>query len=647
MSDIVSVSDSLYPQAAYSSSLSESTIPLSDSVNVIGGHLQYYESETEMDAVSVSDEVVVTSYRRITKDFVHRLSGPRKLSKDVLHRLSGPRQQSKDIVHRVSNNRLTKDILHRMAVGRHLQKDVVHRLFSAPAEVAVPSAWWSAPPLAGSPGHTSAPEYELAWRTGRLVNEPTYSSRVWTPSHTYDLGEAPNGVQVTHNESGAIRWQLSIEDVNGDYHPRKKGGPYEGVMNSRAYDGDDNFAKKFLFHANYGGADYHIVGIPTDYGHTRRWQNGPIDFNWGGIDISERWFRRAQTSATIRTSRNGATWTNVEAILDICTQLKMACDLSRLRTELIRVQHRQDGRWGDWAQALFDMTNARWIVEGETLVVYQPVYSGPATWRYTKGSLLLEDNLEGQKPQIVNKITGRRANEGGKVAGTVLRMDKFGEYQLSLPPTDGLDWYTPPAQLGIVSDLVFRKNGDVIAVRNVRSGGTWPSFLTNNGPIHGADHVTLTWGAPPSVSVTGDPGYVRFFGASEDGGETATDKTYTVGLKETTSILGSGTDHGYGELPKEMPPNPLFYDSAQVERWGRSYLVENSHDLLPQTFRAHLNHRMRPGDRVEIYDETLNLEEIRHVRQCTHSFNDDPGQRFTRFLTWLYPNPADLNIVKV
>jgi hypothetical protein len=413
-------------------------------------------------------------------------------------------------------------------------------------------------------------------------------------------------------------------------------------MNNHRYDSADQFAKKLIANCVWGGSNYNFVGVPTRYGHARRGA-GPIEFRWGGVDISDRFFRRAQSASTLRSSGSNLLF-NTDLIRDICSRLQMSCDLSMLRPEAIRTQHRQDSRWGDlFQQALFQ--GAEWRVEGETLVCYQTNYSGAATWVYDSKSVVPEENLEADSPQIINQATARRGTEGGANQGATVALLKSGTYPISFnPPVLGLQFRQTPDAVFAVSDVICRNTAGVIvkvlAPRNTQ--GQWPpQFNQSLEPIASA---VFTWGVMfPGQQVTERVGQVQFYGAPDSTGAPQ-DPIHTLTAHCPDSIQGVGQKPGWGLQPIEMPPNPLYYDSAAMGRDLNDFLWKHAFDLKPITNRVFLNHEMRPGDRVMIRDLVLGTNDVRYVEQCTHVFSDDPNTRLTRFKSILYPQ--SINVVQ-
>lgn len=509
-----------------------------------------------------------------------------------------------------------------------------HRIFSAPAEV-LPSGYAS--PVG---------EYDLAWKVG--VGTLGVDLNIKRKNLAdIDLTGIPGSIQITHNESAAANWSLPITDTTGQYHP-KKAGAWNKILNDEAFGSDDTIIKTFQCDLTWGGFDYHFTGVPNKYGHTRSHQTGhKFEFSWGGIDLSAKLYRKAQTAATVRSDRS-QTITNKQALSDLFASYGLRYDIEGLKEIPIHVQHRQDGRPGDWMMALLEATMAEWTVRGETIVCYQPAYNGPAKWKYDSSAAILEDSLSSEASQIVNRVTVRRAAEGGGNGGGATKVECYnfgnGYSQSFNPPLNGFHY--DYSGNGVASDFICRnKLGEVIAVIAPRSLGNvaYPPQLINasGNSVNGIASLSFTWGAANAFvpyDVTGGAGEVEFFGnTGATVGGLITDEhdaVYTVTAEDADSILA------YGLQPLELKPNPLFMRSADAQYFADQYILRKAWDPDPISYRVNLNLAMNVGDRVEIVDDILGITETRYVHQVTHSISDDPGQRFTRFSTILFGTRA-------
>lgn len=527
---------------------------------------------------------------------------------------------------RFSNSQAQWRRAHRYSTTSQRKFSRPHRYSAMPTEVL----------SAGSP----VGEYDLAWKYGVGTLEVDLSVG------GSDLTGVPSSLTITHNESAATTWSIPIEDPTGYYHP-KRSGPWFGVLDNQAFDSGDNIAKKLTAKLTWAGYPYYLVGVPTRYSHSR---NGSprFEFNWSGVDCSIKLYRRSQTMETLRSTR-GAVVTNKQALVTLFETYGIRYDISDLREIPINFQHRQDGRPGDWMQALLDTTMAAWTVEGDTLRCYQPATSGPVKWEYGDDAYIREDQLDGEVSEIVNHVVVRRAAEAstappqgdGADNNNSIKMFSFGNsYSQSFnPPLNGIRWEVSGD--GVASDFICRnKKGEVFAVISPRenSGISYPTFLINAGGsnVNGLASVSWTWGASSPLvplTVTGAAGQITFFGnQGHNVAELVTqeyDQTYTVEAMDSESISR------YGLWKIELRPNPLFMRSEDAQAFANEYIRRKAWDSDPQTFRVNLNLALRVGDRVRIVDPLLGTED-RYVTQVTHQVSDDAGQRYTRFRTILY-----------
>ncbi|TXH52688.1 MAG: hypothetical protein E6Q97_15145 [Desulfurellales bacterium] len=491
-------------------------------------------------------------------------------------------------------------------------------------------------------GGSPVGEYELAWKYG--IGDLEVEMSV----NGLDFAGVPENLQVAHNENGAITWTAPINDPIGKYHP-KRSGTWFGVLDNQAYNSSDELAKTLRATITWGGYPYHLIGVPTHYGHSRA-GSPKFQFSWSGIDISSKLYRRAQTMETVRSSR-GNVITNKQALAQIFAEYGIRYDLADLKEIPINFQHRQNGRPGDWMQALLDTTMAAWCVEVDTLRCYQPATSGPVKWEYGDEAYLREDQLDANVTEVVNHVVVRRAAEAstappqGEPTDTDnnIKMFAFGNsYSQSFnPPLNGIRWEVSGD--GLASDFICRnKDGNVFAViapRGAALGGlAYPTFLLHAGgaAVNGVASVSWTWGASSPLvpfSVTGAAGQIAFFGNQ---GHNVSglitqeyDETYTVESMDSDSI------NRYGLNKIELRPNPLFARSEDAQWFADEYIRRKAWDSDPQTFRVNLNLALRVGDRVRIIDPLLGNED-RYVDQVTHLISDDSAQRYTRFRTILY-----------
>lgn len=517
--------------------------------------------------------------------------------------------------------RVSVDLAARYKSARTVRQDMSHAYWAQPQDVTA-----------------GVSQYEAAW-TG---SEAEPQLQITLTAGGQDLEGAPSGLQITHNESAAARWQLTIMDSTGKYHPHKNGGDWEGVMDAQAFDANDTVTKTFNAAITYAGHNYRFVGVPDAYGHARSWQSRAFDFVWSGIDLSARLFRKAQRLETIRAEREERL-TQIDLLNDLLPRYVGSYSLIGLPPVRVRLQHRQDIRGGDGMQALLDLTMAQWRMRGNTLVCWQPGAAG-RTWRYEGDAIMYEDSLQAQTGQIVNKVIVRRAVEGGKVQGNTRDSDETGtalytfgvQTESFSPPVNALQWRVTGG--GNISDVICRNSqGIIVSVLSATVPALWPTHLVGAAP-HNVASVEYTWGAPPGVLAAGASGTIRFFGAPTDHAEVLPPgepepPAYVVEMPSTDypHDRATASQGKYGLRVHELSPNPLLYGEEEAALWASAFLDRNCEPPDPLTCRVPLNLAMEVGDWVVIEDQVLGTADRRYITQVTHSIYDDPAQRFTRF----------------
>lgn len=570
------------------------------------------------------------SRQGLSGSLLHRYASQLGLSGGLLHRIATQQGIGGAFLHRYQTTNpyepsvISGILRHRYRSAALLSGVLLHRYWSKPADYSPATPGWS--------------DYDRSWQLDNDMPECTILAG------GQDLGDAPSGLQITHNESAASRWQLTLMDSTGKYHPKKAGGDWEGVMTAEAFGEGDAITKTLGVTLVQAGYTYTFVGVPDSYGHARSFQSRAFDFVWSGTDLSVKLFRRFQRLDTIRAERTERL-TQIDMLDDL---LPRYVDSYRLHLTPVRValQHRQDIRGGDGMQALLDLTMAQWRMDGGQLVCYEPG-AGGQTWRYNSEALVYEDQLQAQASQVVNKVTIRRAVEGGRAATRgetggkeATALYDFGQQTESFnPPINGLQWRTTGA--GLVTDIICRnKEGNIVSVLapNPLSNQVWPQHLLGAAGNNVAS-ITYTWGQPnPNVTATAAAGTVQWFGneiphvdVAPPGDPEPPAYTVVMPSDEYPHAAASASQDKYGVIPVEMSPNPLLYGVEEAAEWARRYLDRNCVPPDPQSCRVPLNLAMAVGDWVEITDDTLGIVERRYITQVTHSVYTDPAQRFSRF----------------
>lgn len=537
--------------------------------------------------------------------------------------------------HRFSNAAAQAYGLHRFACPAGVTARGLHRVNALPADV-----------------DEGVSEYDLAWKfgIGTLVRE---IGILWNGSYK-SLGEAPGLLEFTHNESAPNGWSISIADPTGEYHPRKAGGEWEDWMDDAAYDEDGNIVKTLIARLTWGGAEYLFIGVPKTFGHVRNRQTQRIEFQWGGLGVSSRLFRRAQTLDSIRSTRSATSAPMLRTVLkQIADSQRTKSDFSRVDNQPVRIMHMQNGRPGDWMQQLLEAAPfAEWREEGETVVGFQPTVKSSPDWVYSKDTCTESESLDANADDMVNLVEVRSAREAGQKPEGMppVLLNEFNRYRVPFnPPLSGAQWrWVRPNPVGDIPLIIYRRQGNVIAVRlaaNSRGLAQYPDSILG-APIYRADEAEIYWMAGIGVPIPENGGptsaiaEIEFIGTQGDN----PDSEFGSEIDEVTGVTrrNDASIEKYGENPIELSPNPLLTTRAQMERYGDRYLARASR-IEPKTLTVPLNLLMQVGDTVEIRDAILGTQESRYVSQVGHKVSNDPIQRLTgtTFVSWIYQMPPN------
>jgi hypothetical protein len=120
-------------------------------------------------------------------------------------------------------------------------------------------------------------------------------------------------------------------------------------------------------------------------------------------------------------------------------------------------------------------------------------------------------------------------------------------------------------------------------------------------PIWEADRVTWTWGADNEGvtmdGVTAAKGEIRFRGKPSSRGTIGSGETERGPIDRTTVRY-----RGDSAVPEadahELPPNPLLYDQAAMDRHGDAFLKFAGRQQVEHPLRLPLNHLITLGDQI-------------------------------------------------
>lgn len=468
--------------------------------------------------------------------------------------------------------------------------------------------------------------YDQIWRRGR-ANDPNSLPQVSIKVDGLEVCPAPYALQIVLAESAPTQWEVRIKDPSGYYHPKNASSPYFGKLRR---------GTRCVIRVTWEGAELQLEGYTTGFSHARSWETaGQFDLVWKGIDATSLpLFRSGVTLATLASGRNTGLWTTRDAARVLLTELGIPHNLALMATNNIRLQNRQNGRPGDWFQALLDVLWHKWIVRGNTLHVWRPNYFGVPQWHYGAGAArILNDNYSQDNPTPITSVTARRALVSNSNLPPI-EHDAFGRFSQKFnPPIEGLYWKIISDVGGLFSDFYLKRGGATVAVRDNR-GAVDAGLTTAVGGM--IDECVYTWGNVAGSIATGGLGKIQFRGAEQDREDQlwGTDPTRSVTRVNHTAIAaGAEPNH------KELSASTLIPDLATLEAHGDGYLIEEWANTEPQSFGVPLNLALWPGELVQIHDDRIGTEEVRYVRR--HALTISPqlplcGSRLDT--VWIDPN---------
>lgn len=469
------------------------------------------------------------------------------------------------------------------------------------------------PETPDGPGFT---EHTYAWKCGvgeLVINQITANGRELT---------CVNSLTIELNDSAAHRWEISIRDDDGEFHPEKVGGAWEGEMT-------DASDKRFEFRGTWGGRPIRFLGVPISYGH-RRAATGTqrrLDFVWSGICMSFPLFDEALTQGTLRSTKAGVV--NQEQVIVEALAAKGVPGVGIPSLPPLRLLHRQNKQAGNLIQGILRRNGLGWRFEGENMVFYPLALSNPR-FTYDATAAVETEDFQSQNADLVSSVTIRRVAESGDSVGNPFTATTFqGGYQFSFPePSYGITFRPLVETLGEFSDFIFRDaDGNVVAVRNVK-GGFWAPFL-GSAPLNNISSVEFTFGAQPGVVAAEGYGQIVFTGRVQD----KPDSAFPDEFETTFSVTVTNTDL-QAIVPgktRELPVDEVTPDQATAEAQGAHFLntMFLYHGRKANT--VPLNFGLVPGDTVRENDPVLNRERVGFLRKVIHVISDDPGVRKTTY----------------
>jgi len=439
-----------------------------------------------------------------------------------------------------------------------------------------------------------------------------------------ELGEAPYKLDVTHQQSAAATWSISIVDPTGEYHPYKDGTFHNVLGKTKDH--------RIRATVQYGGRTFVYSGPATGFSHRRSASTAGWfkDAVWSGIDESRPLFRRAVTMPSVRSTRH-----TITRAASVAEEIVAAAGLSGPTGFVdypIRMFHRQNGRYGDFLMKLLEVKGQQWRMKGTAVQCYDSLAGHGRIYHYSADGVVPDESYDSQLADVITRVIVKRLVERDSEAGTDPEVaTKFGKYRKDFEqPLSHVQWQILSQQLGTFSDFIFRDaDGNVLAVRDTR-GGVWAQHLYG-APIINAVSVEYTFGAQVGVvGATEGYGEIIFTGTV---GDKPDEEEFPDGFDEsfTATVSDAELEELFGEILEELDINELIATQAEAISYGRGYLDKLKARLFPLVVTVPLNPDLVDGSRVRITDSVLGVTIDRVVISATHTFSEDPLQRRTTF----------------
>lgn len=453
------------------------------------------------------------------------------------------------------------------------------------------------------------------------------------------VGEAsvPYGdrFQITRKLSDSCDWSLSAREDLRELEPDAS-GTYAGVFNERAYASDGMTYSKVLeiSGTDYDGNAFTLPdGIPDGYS----WQirGGEIDgqFSWRGKGIASKLYRPRLSLPTVLSTVAEPLYVR-DVLQTIFDAYSIDANVSAVSPNyLVPRMQMQDSSPIEWVRQLLEVTQAEWYEDGETIVCFQPDWTGESAADYTYSTDELElRELSSEVSAVVdftNYLTCRRADDtGGVIARADASNAAFGrqsEVTFDSPvPLQSLSWSKKLQLVGQISDVyIYGPDGPPtpIDARELKSPAP---PITTGSMAHSADFTFGAFTGGPPGATSGS--YSIEFRGDTSGGIYADDVTSLV-VENIDSI-----ESGIGRIQDVLGPNPLIADEATLQTWGERVLYKRSRQAVRVSATLWpANYNLRPGHIVDIDDVTKGQVYRIVVLEVTQTFGNDEASRFTTF----------------
>jgi hypothetical protein len=428
-----------------------------------------------------------------------------------------------------------------------------------------------------------------------------------------------------------------------------------------------DIVKEMSFTSYVGRKPWTFRGIGTKFTHNRDWVKKAFEFQWSGQDYSILLNKENQNMQTIRSGGNSPLGhTFYSAVQQMLSTYGVRHDLSALtlpgNNHQIPFMNRTKGKPMDWIYQILNAVLLEWHMEnGIIFKPYMPVpLMGTKPYIYDMDSvsphfvydlsqvICYDETISGEMNNMYNLIVAIRAAQGGGQKYEVEAFNFGDSYSVSFnPPLSGISYRPIYANNGRFSDFKFYRGDKLVAVTDVTSGSiNWGQNVLSGGMLVGIDRVDFTWGVLPGGFIgLGAPGKIQFTGTPEPD-----DKSWGG------SLFGTAVDQGpanpapqlrafaenrnliykYGLRSIEISASSLLPHLGALQEFAHRMLFKMSRNARSISRKVALNPEIRPGSIIREIDYTLGSLAVPFVRDvvvntCSHSFSDEPQNRYTTY----------------
>lgn len=444
------------------------------------------------------------------------------------------------------------------------------------------------------------------------------------------------------------------------------GGSSQEQINQNVTKVSLDVVKELFVTANVGLKPWHFRGIGTSFTSNRNWQEKIFNFAWKGTDYSILANKENQNMQTVRSGGMLGTRTALSVLTEILNTYGLRHDLSRFVSDdfVIPFMNRMNGVPHDWITQILQCLLYEWHMDNG--ITFTPYLAGPlsgnAPYIYDQLSAspnfshtfhemaIAEETYEASLQAIYNQVIGVRAAQGGTKKYEVECFEFGDTYSCSFnPPLSCVSHRPEFANNGFFSNFKFYKGDQLVAVQDVTSGSAnYGLNVLNSGILVGITSVTFTWGVLPGGFIgLGAPGRISFSGVEEGDDGVLIGSNIDQGPSNPAPQLRAFSENralinAYGLRPIELSASSLIPSQFVLQKFVDRMLYKLSRQARKGTYKIPLNPFIKPGSVIREVDISLGptiLEPLirdRVVQSCTHSFCDNPANRYTVYTGFEY-----------